>query len=347
MTSIGIVGVGFMGMTHFEAIKNVKRAKVKAIATRSQAKLAGDWSSIQGNFGPRGSKTTNLKGIDCHENWADLIHNPQIDLVDICLPTDMHEEVATAAIKAGKHVMIEKPIACSVKSANKLLKLAEQNGVQLMVAHVLPFFPEFAFLKKLILSQKHGALQALHMRRVVAPPTWGNAIQEIEKQGGYGVDLHIHDNHFVASSLGMPEKLTCVGQHRENVVDHVQTLYHYQNGPAVTCFSGGLASQEMAFGHGYEAYFEKATVQFDAGTYGGEWQVNRPLSVMTNRSTKQPVLKIADRWCAAFENEIQAAILQLEGKQNSSNLSAQMATDALKLCEAERKSLQSGRTVKC
>ena len=56
MIRIGIIGIGFMGMTHFEGAKKLKGAKVTAISTRDPNKLKGDWTGIQGNFGPRGSK---------------------------------------------------------------------------------------------------------------------------------------------------------------------------------------------------------------------------------------------------------------------------------------------------
>ncbi|MCA9221935.1 MAG: Gfo/Idh/MocA family oxidoreductase, partial [Planctomycetales bacterium] len=101
---IGIIGVGFMGMTHFEGAKAVSGATVAAIATRNQKKLAGDWSDIQGNFGPRGSKTTDLTGVKRYADYHELLADPDIDLVDICLPTEHHERVALEALKAGKHV---------------------------------------------------------------------------------------------------------------------------------------------------------------------------------------------------------------------------------------------------
>jgi predicted homoserine dehydrogenase-like protein len=56
MLRIGIIGLGFMGMTHFEAARRLKGARVAAFATRDPKKLAGDWTSIQGNFGPRGER---------------------------------------------------------------------------------------------------------------------------------------------------------------------------------------------------------------------------------------------------------------------------------------------------
>ncbi len=59
MVRIGIIGIGFMGYTHFEAAKKLDGAKVTAISTRDEKKLAGDWTSIQGNFGPaRGTWTS-------------------------------------------------------------------------------------------------------------------------------------------------------------------------------------------------------------------------------------------------------------------------------------------------
>jgi predicted dehydrogenase len=60
---IGLIGVGFMGMTHFEAARPLTNAKITAIATRSEKKLGGDWSDIQGNFGPRGSASVDLRGV--------------------------------------------------------------------------------------------------------------------------------------------------------------------------------------------------------------------------------------------------------------------------------------------
>ena len=62
MVRIGIVGIGFMGMIHFLAYKKLKQAKVAAIVSRDERKLAGDWRGIQGNFGPPGGMT-DLSGV--------------------------------------------------------------------------------------------------------------------------------------------------------------------------------------------------------------------------------------------------------------------------------------------
>ena len=81
---IGIIGVGFMGYTHFEGARDLTGAKVTAIATRDQKKLAGDWTSIQGNFGPPGGHV-DVSELKCYSDYRQLLADPEIDLVDVCL----------------------------------------------------------------------------------------------------------------------------------------------------------------------------------------------------------------------------------------------------------------------
>ena len=97
MIRIGIIGIGFMGMTHFEGARQLKKAKVAAIATRDPKKLVGDWTSIQGNFGPRGGRV-DLSKVHKYADYHDLLADPQIDLVDICLPNDQHERVVLESL---------------------------------------------------------------------------------------------------------------------------------------------------------------------------------------------------------------------------------------------------------
>ena len=144
MVRIGIVGLGFMGMIHYLAARTLKAARVTGIYSRDPKKLAGDWRSIQGNFGPRG-EMMDLSGIKKYSQMEALLADPDIDLVDICSPTQLHAATAIAALQAGKHVLVEKPIALEPTEADGMLQAARQAGKRLMVAHVLPFMPEFAY----------------------------------------------------------------------------------------------------------------------------------------------------------------------------------------------------------
>jgi len=351
MVRIGIIGLGFMGYTHFEGARKLKGGKVTAIATRNPKKLAGDWTGIQGNFGPPGGHV-DLSKVKKYEDYHDLLNDPDIDLIDICLPTEHHETVTLEAIKAGKNVLVEKPIAVDMQAANRMVKAAEKAGTLLMVAHVLPFFPEFNFAAECISSGKYGKLLAAHLRRVITPPKWSRDMADFRRLGGWGIDLHIHDNHFIGAVCGVPEKVFSRGILRKGLVNHVHSQYVYDDPDlAVSCVSGGIAAGGLQFGHGFEMYFEKATVVYDAGTYGvgknEEWVVNRPLSLITDDGkVREPKLKGGTEWCAAFTAELQMAINGVKAGEEPRMLSGELARDALKLCYAEAKSIDTGRAVK-
>src|SRR6478752_6068602 len=113
---IGIVGIGFMGMIHYLAARKLTGGRVVALCSRDARKLAGDWTSIQGNFGPRGTQM-DLSGHARHAEFDALLADPGVDLVDLCVPNDEHAPMAIRALKAGKHVLVEKPIALTTADA--------------------------------------------------------------------------------------------------------------------------------------------------------------------------------------------------------------------------------------
>ncbi|MBW3540020.1 MAG: Gfo/Idh/MocA family oxidoreductase [Planctomycetes bacterium] len=366
MVRIGIVGIGFMGYTHFEAVSRLepvsgskvrrvagsklKGGQVAAIATRDSKKLGGNWAGVRGNFGPPAGRY-DLGEITRYADYRDLLKDPQIELVDVCLPVELHEQVAVEALKAGKHVLVEKPIAVETRAADRMVRAAEKSGRLLMVGQVLPFFPEFQFAAEAIRSGRYGKLRAAHFRRVIAPPDWSGDMSDIHKVGGWGIDLHVHDNHFISLACGVPSRVFSRGILKDGLVDHVTTQYLYDSNPELTisCTSGGIAARGMVFGHGFEIHLEQATLMYDAGTFGkkSEWVVNRPLTVFgQDGSAKPPTLKGGTEWCSAFTAELQAAVDAVRGGTAPDVISGELARDALKLCHAEAKSIASGKAVK-
>jgi predicted dehydrogenase len=357
MVKIGIVGIGFMGWTHFAAAtklsesgkptgSKLKGGAVAAICTRSAEKLSGDWTSIQGNFGPRGPQL-DLSKIGAYDDYRDLLRDPDIDLIDICLPNDQHEAVAVAALEAGKHVLVEKPISVDPKGADRMVAAAKKAGRLLMVGQVLPFFPEFQYAAELIKTGKYGKLLAAHFRRIISPPKWSGEMSDFRRLGGWGIDLHIHDNHFIRLTCGQPTQVVSRGLLQEGFVNHVHTQYVYpEGGPTVTAVSGGICAEGLAFAHGYELFFEQATVMYAAGTIGGAWCVDRPVSVISKGKVTSPKLKGGAEWCSAFTSELQAAVDSVKSGSVAPLLSAELARDAVHLCHAEAKSIASGKAVK-
>ena len=123
MVRIGIVGIGFMGMIHYLAARKLKGARVTAICSRDPKKRAGDWRGIRGNFGPAGRRM-DLAKIKKYAELDELLADPDIDLVDVCNPTQQHPETAIAALRARKHVLVEKALALNAIDADAMLKTA-------------------------------------------------------------------------------------------------------------------------------------------------------------------------------------------------------------------------------
>src|SRR5580765_4097344 len=346
MIRIGIIGIGFMGMTHFEGARKLKGAKVTAVSTRDPKKLAGDWTSIQGNFGPRGGHV-DLSKVKKFSDYEALLADPDIDLVDICLPTDQHEKVALAALAAGKHTLVEKSIALDVKAADRMVTAAVKAKRLLMVAHVLPFFPEFQFAAEAIASGKFGKLRTAHFRRVISKPDWSQDMADLRKTGGPGIDLHIHDNHFIGLTCGLPKAVYSRGILEHGFAQYLATQYLYDDPEkTVTCLSGGISAPGLAFAHGYEINLERATLLYDFNTLGGEPILNRPLTLLTaDGKTTTPKLKAGAEWCAAFTDELQVAVDGVRDGKEPPLLAGSLARDALKLCYLEAKSIALRKSV--
>ncbi len=346
MVRIGIIGIGFMGYTHFEAAKKLQGGKVTAISTRDEKKLAGNWTGIQGNFGPRAGHV-DVSELKTYSDYKQLLADPEIDLVDICLPPEMHEKVALEAIAAGKATLVEKPISVQLDAANRMVQAASAADVPLMVAHVLPFFPEFQFAADCVRSGRFGKLRAAHFRRVICLPDWSNEMSDFRNLGGWGIDLHIHDNHFIGLICGLPDAVFSRGTLQDGFVNHLHTQYIYEDSElAVSAVSGGIAAKAMQFAHGFELYFQEASLAYSAGTLGGEWVVDRPLTLFDQAGKlEHPNLNAGSEWCAAFTLELQAAVEGVKAGKSPQLLSGALARDALKVCYAEAESIATGEIV--
>src|SRR5262245_46970487 len=338
MVRIGIVGIGFMGRIHFLASQRLKGAKVAAICSRDPAKRAGDWRNTRGNFGPEPGQV-DLAGVKTFAKLDEMLADKDIDLIDVCTVTDQHATIALQALKAGKHVLVEKAIALSPQDADAMVAAAKQAGKLLMVAHVLPFFPEFKFAAEVIQSGKYGKVVAAHFKRVISKPDWSADMADAAKTGGPAVDLHIHDTHFIGLVCGVPKQVFSVGTVEGDAVTYLTTSYLYgSGGPAVTCSSGAGCMKGRPFVHGYEIYLEQASLIYDSG--------GPPLTLLTaDGKSSQPALAGGGDALAAFTDELQTAVDGVVSGKVPALLSGKLARDALVLCHRECDAVKTGMPV--
>ena len=343
MVRIGIVGIGFMGMIHHLAAARVPGAKVTAICSRDPKKRAGDWSGIQGNFGPPGGPV-DLSGVATYADFDALLANPDVDLVDLCVPSPDHAGWAIRALQAGKHVLVEKPIALTTDDADRMVAAAREAGRLLMVGHVLPFFPEFAQARAIVESGRFGPIRAAHFKRVIAR---SDRAADNDESGGPAVDLHIHDTHYIALVCGVPAAVRAVGVIDGASVVHLSTQYLYDDpNRAVSCLAGALSQAGRSFTHGFEIYLDRATISFEFASFAGHGHLAIPLSVIhADGTVEQPPLPGSGDPVDAFVAELTAAVEAVASGTPCPTLAGDLARQALQICHAEVASVRTGQMI--
>jgi predicted dehydrogenase len=345
MIRVGIAGIGFMGMTHYLAYEKIRGVKVAALCEQDPKRLAGDWRAIKGNFGPAG-EIMDLSGVAKYAELDEMLADPNIDVIDCCLPPSWHAKVTIAALKAGKHVFCEKPIALVPGDATRMVDAAKKAGKLLLIGHVLPFFPEYKFAYEAVVSGKYGTLLGGHFKRIISDPTWLRDFYNPATVGGPMLDLHVHDAHFIRLLFGMPKAVQTIGTMRGEVAERFTTQFVYDPPKMVTAASGVINQQGRPFTHAYEIYFEKATLLFDYMALPQVGDASTPVTVLLdNGKVVRPKLSGSGP-LDAFYGELSEVVRAVRTNTGSPLLAGELARDAVVLCQKQTESIVKGRAVK-
>ena len=346
MLRIGLAGLGFMGMVHYLSYARVRGVKVAAVSDVSAKRRAGDWRDIKGNFGPPGEQI-DLSGVAAYEMLDEMFADESLDAVDLCLPPALHADAAIRAMKAGKHVFCEKPMALTLKDCDRMQRAAEQHDRLLMIGHVLPYFPEYAWALKEARSGKHGKLLGGAFKRVISDPAWLKNFWKADQVGGPMLDLHVHDAHFIRLLFGMPTSLVTSGRMRGGLAEHWNTQFEYGDmSPAVTATSGVIDQQGRPFQHAFELHFEHATLVFDFAVIGDRAEYLCPPTILTKSGKAREAKLSGGDPMDAFYAEVKEVTRCLQQETPSEVLGGELARDAIQLCQRQTKSLETGRRVK-
>ncbi len=208
--NIAVIGLGFMGSTHARALQNVPGATLAAVVSSDPFKLTGDLSGVGGNLaGPEGN--LDFSGVRKYHEFQAALNDPDIDAMDICLPSDQHFEAAKTALKAGKHVLVEKPLALQGEEAHQLVAEARKAGRILMTGHVLRFIPEYRELAQILKDGRLGPVRTSFFRRRCGAPAWSGWQTDLARSGGAVMDLLIHDIDFCLHLYGKPTVVSAIG----------------------------------------------------------------------------------------------------------------------------------------
>ncbi|QDT00854.1 Gfo/Idh/MocA family protein [Adhaeretor mobilis] len=341
MTRVGIAGIGFMGMVHYLSYQKIDDVEVVALCEPDDKRRAGDWRDIKGNFGPPGEQM-DLSGVTTYRTYEEMVADESLDIIDITLPPAMHHDAALAALGAGKHAFTEKPLAMKQADCQNMRAAAEAAGKHLLVGHVLPHFPEYAWALREINSGKHGKLLAGSFNRTISDPAWLPTFWSAEKIGGPLLDLHVHDAQFIRLAFGMPNEVIARGRMREGLAEHWHSLMQFEgNDMTVHATSGAIPYAGRSFLHGFEIQLEKALLTFEFSVIGDEGKYSRPPTLLTGDGKIEfPELGDGDPM-NAFEAELRHVVEVVANDAPLGALDAQLAQDAIAICELERESLAS------
>ena len=333
--NVAVVGLGFMGVTHIKTYQQMKAAKIVAVCDAVRLPVNGILPGVEGNI--TGSGALDLgRDVKVYRELADVLADPEVDLVDLCVPTVVHPEQAIAALKAGKHVLCEKPLALNSAQARKIVQAAQSAKGFFMPAMCMRFWPGWSCLKEVVAKKPYGKIQAARFRRMSSMPTWSKATYSSGKlSGGALLDLHIHDTDFVQFLFGQPQSVFSAGvQGSKDSIDHVVTQYNYPGGPAVYAEGGWLLFGN--FNMSYTVLCERATLDFDLSR-------GADALIVTEQGKARRVIKSAGG--DGYGGEISYMLEAIRSGKAPTVVTAQDGLSAVEICEAEAKSVKTGKVV--
>ncbi|MBL0739646.1 Gfo/Idh/MocA family protein [Chryseolinea lacunae] len=265
MIHVAIVGFGFMGITHAANVLRNKRLKLQAIVTRHPNDIDERLNAQTGNFSTGDVNLDDLRQVKRYTSLQECLRNETIDIVQLCVHTDLHFTLAMEAMEHGRHVFIEKPMSLVPDEARAMMQKAKEKNVKLMVGHVVRFMPPYVKLKSWIDNKTFGALKFISLTRFTGLPAWGQwkeKQQHFGSSGGALFDLVIHDIDFLFYALGEPEKINAQAYPGTlSMHDYVVAHWHYPEAHA-KIEGGNLFHSAFPFQAGYMARFENASVQY-------------------------------------------------------------------------------------
>jgi predicted dehydrogenase len=326
--TVAILGGGFMAASHaanYGALGG--RVRVKTLASHRSDRAAAVAESL---------------GAALTDDLEAAVADPEVDAVDICLPTPLHREWAEAALGAGKHVFLEKPIALTLEDADAIVAAADRSGRVFMVGLVLRFWPEYVELQRRVAAGDLGRPLAASTMRLSPPADWNDWMRDPARSGGVPVDLLIHDFDQMNQLLGRPRRVYA----RLLQPDHVQALVEYDGAEGVA--EGSMAMpKSYPFSSNVRVMAEDGVAEYafsaapaeDGGNIGASASA-RGLRLYPRAGDAVTVpVESADPWGP----EIAAFVESVERGRAPEHGTGAQAREALAVSLAAARSLETGR----
>lgn len=329
---VGVIGLGYMGQTHLKAYAAAARAsypcRIVAVADRDPARRQGDFSAAGNLVKEVDAPLFDPDATRSYDDALDLLADPAVELVSICTHTDTHVDLAIAAIDAGKHVLVEKPVAVRSADVERLVERAKSSDRLVMPAMCMRFWPAWEWLVERVRDGIFGKVRSAVFRRLGTRPGWGGGFyQDTTRSGGALVDLHIHDADFVLHLFGAPDDVSASGD-----PDHVSVLYRFSKGPRHVVAEGGWDhTPGFPFSMRYTVVFDHATADFD---------LTRAAPLLLCRDGRAEPVEAAST--DGYDGEVRHILSAIQNDDRTLRATLDDALELTRLLERERAALETG-----
>jgi predicted dehydrogenase len=239
-----------------------------------------------------GSPKCDISAQHLYTSLDEMLEKEDFDMADICLPSYLHKEYTERLLRAGKHVLCEKPMALSSADCADMIKAARECNRKLMVGQCLRFEPLYLFLKEAIENNTFGRLKAAYFYRLSSPPHWGfeGWYRDTKRSGGAIMDLHIHDVDMVRFLFGEPGAVSAITYDTFARWAVVNSRFMYGDDRIIVADASWDEARSVKFSMSYRVRFEQATVKLEGGVvtvYPEEGTPYTPELPRTNRMVEQ------------------------------------------------------------
>ena len=248
MLKVAVVGLGYISQNHLAAFKDMPDVKIEAVVSRS---------------GEKGQKAAQEFGCRWYSTLEEMLASEKVDIVDICVPTYLHEEYIVKAAQAKCNVLCEKPVSFTLESMDRISAACDKIGVRFMAAQVARWWPEFITFKEYIEQDKLGDLHMIYEKRICQHPTWSNWHRDPAKSGGGLYDLNVHDIDYLYSLFGMPARVHAIGwKSPTGCWNHVCSGLEWASGVKAVCETSLEMTGNFPFSIELRATGDKGTLAY-------------------------------------------------------------------------------------
>ena len=309
MIKVGVLGTGF-GKTHADIYKKLEGVEIAGVFGRRPEKLEKIKEELKVNV------TTDID---------ELITDPSIDLIDVCLPTSIHKEYVIKSLKNDKHVFCETPVCYTLEEAEEMKKCAEEYNKKLFVDLFFKFSDPHRFAIEKIKSNSLGKPLVVTAYQKT-PPHWGDMnLNRIVQE------FMLHNFDFITEIMGEPIEITANGIETKN--SHVFANLKYEDGVA-SVESSTMLPGKFPFSIGFNIICESGAITFD-GKFG---EVTEQKTVVFKDCEVEEInLPSNDD----YEEAIKYVIDNISDGKSSSIISIDEAIKSLKIVLKIKKSLSN------